>query len=122
MSTTEVFNSSEPNSNEVSTAITNLDRSDPTRYRVEWESEDRHHPTGKYVVHEIGFGVGGKPMLHFVGKRKNGASYTIDSNPGGEPKLIYHPPNDPDQAGRLLSLKILNTESDWTHWVKQRLP
>jgi hypothetical protein len=121
MSEVEVFHTTDPTSNEVADAITKLDYTEPTQYRIEFESETIHRPTAKYIVHRIGHGIGGKPMLEFVVKRKNGARFTIDSNPTGDPMIINQFEQSPDKKERLLELRILGTEANMLDLAKQWL-
>jgi hypothetical protein len=121
MSEVEVFHTTDPTSNEVADAITKLDHTEPAQYRIEFKSETIHRPTAKYIVHRIGHGIGGKPMLEFVGKRKNGARFTIDSNPSGNPMIINHFEQSPDKEERLLELRILGTEANMLDLAKQWL-
>lgn len=120
MAETEVFGGDEPpSSNEVADAIRSLDQAEPEKYRVEWESENRHHPSTKYIVHKLSFGEGGKPLMEIVGGR--GGEYIIDSNPMGKPKLRYCHPDGREEEERLVQLRIFDTKFNWRHWLKRKI-
>jgi hypothetical protein len=121
MGETEVYATDEPpSSNEVADAIRRLDWDEPERYRVEWESESRHHPATRYILREISFGEGGKPMIKIVGGR--GGEYVIDSNPMGKPLLRYIDPEGREPEERLIQLRIFDTEFNWRNWITRKMP
>lgn len=112
----EIQGISSPTSNDVSSAINKLDRTDPERYLVKWSGSKHLDYASAYNVAEIGFGAGGAPNLKLVGKR--GGRYTIDSNPGGRPRVIRE---SDGYEERLSEIKIYSLEFDWEHWIKRRL-
>lgn len=112
----ELASVSSPTSNEVSTEINKLDRTNPDKYLVKWSGSNHMQYQSAYYVNEIGFGPGGAPNIKV--KSNRGGEYTIDSNPGGRPKVIRQ---SDGYEERLSELKIYSLEFEWEHWIKQRL-
>lgn len=112
----EVYGTSSPTSNEVSTAINKLDRTKPDKYLVVWSGAKHMDYDTAYYVTEIGFGSGGAPNIKVESNR--GGRYTIDSNPSGRPRVIRQ---SDDYSERLSQLKIYSLEFEWEHWIKRRL-
>jgi hypothetical protein len=112
----QLYGLSSPSSNEVSTAINKLDRTNPEKYLVEWSGTDYLVHDAAYYVTEIGFGAGNAPNIKLKGKR--GGRYTIDSNPMGRPTVTRQ---SDGREERLTLLKIYSLEFEWEHWIKKRL-
>jgi hypothetical protein len=112
MSSVEVCDITNPTSNETAQVIRGLLDSDPEHFQIEFESETINRPTAKYDVKRFLIGAGGKPMLEFEGRRENGARFTIDSNPTGQPLITNHYDNSPDKTEKLQRLRILRDEAD----------
>lgn len=112
----ELASVSSPTSNEVSTEINKLDRTNPDKYLVKWSGSNHMQYQSAYYVNEIGFGSGGAPNIKVESNR--GGKYTIDSNPSGRPKVIRQ---SDGYEERLSELKIYSLEFEWEHWIKQRL-
>lgn len=112
----EVFSSASPTSNEVSSAITKLNRNSPDKYLVQWSGSDHMDYQTAYFVKEIGFGPGGAPNIKVESNR--GGKYTIDSNPSGRPKVKRR---SDGYTERLSEIKIYSLEFEWEHWIKRRL-
>ena len=112
----ELASVSSPTSNEVSTEINKLDRTNPDKYLVKWSGSNHMQYQSAYYVNEIGFGSGGAPNIKVESNR--GGKYTIDSNPSGRPKVIRQ---SVGYEERLSELKIYSLEFEWEHWIKQRL-
>ena len=112
----ELASVSSPTSNEISTEINKLDRTNPDKYLVKWSGSNHMQYQSAYYVNEIGFGSGGAPNIKVESNR--GGKYTIDSNPSGRPKVIRQ---SDGYEERLSELKIYSLEFEWEHWIKQRL-
>jgi hypothetical protein len=112
MPQTEVLHTTDPTSSKVANAISSLDETEPGKYRVEFKSETIHRPTAKYIVTDIGYGAGGRRTLTFVGKRENGAKFTVSSNPSGHPKIRNHYERSADKVEDLEELVILETREN----------
>ena len=112
----ELYGTSSPTSNEVSTAINKLDRSNPDKYLVVWSGSNHMDYDTAYYVKEIGFGSGGAPNIKVESNR--GGRYTIDSNPSGKPKVVRQ---SDEYEERLSEVKIYSLEFEWAHWIKTRL-
>jgi hypothetical protein len=112
----KVYGSSSPTSNEVSTAIEGLDRTNPEKYLVKWTGSKNMDYDITYYVTEIGFGSGGAPNIKI--ESNQGGKYTIDSNPQGRPKVTRQ---SDGYTERLSQFKVYSLEFEWEHWIKKRL-
>lgn len=104
-----------PTSNEIADQFNTLTEP-PEEYTVEWTSAEYWDYDAKYDVIEFRRGEGGKPMLLIEGP--GGGEYLIDSNPTGQPRVIYEKGGRID---RLAEIEIYGRRFSWRHRIMKRV-